>query len=301
MKDNKTGKTAVVGKYDDTIPGNGNKMRTIREGFLSVGLDTLKRSSESNGEWITVDEIGYLESGCPEYCNALMTLFEKKQVAAAVRKQDTSFIQKILARDDIFTVDLDDPVGRIGCVIMASGMGTRFGGNKLMAEFYGEPLISCILENTANIFFKRVVVTRSRDVADLCEKKGIQTILHDFPLRSDTVRLGIEAIDDIERCVFCPSDQPLLTGETILSLALAGKVRNDSIWRVAYGDTQGAPVLFPECLFSELCNLPAGKGGGVLLQKYPKNIRAVQAKNIYELMDVDTPEDLKKLAELKLN
>ena len=29
----------------------------------------------------------------------------------------------------------------LGCVIMASGLGTRFGGNKLMADFDGQPLI----------------------------------------------------------------------------------------------------------------------------------------------------------------
>ena len=30
---------------------------------------------------------------------------------------------------------------KIGCVIMASGLGKRFGGNKLMADFQGKPLL----------------------------------------------------------------------------------------------------------------------------------------------------------------
>ena len=34
----------------------------------------------------------------------------------------------------------------LGCVIMASGTGQRFGGNKLLADFGGRPLISCILK-----------------------------------------------------------------------------------------------------------------------------------------------------------
>ena len=33
---------------------------------------------------------------------------------------------------------------RLGCVIMASGVGSRFGGNKLMADFAGEPVYNDI-------------------------------------------------------------------------------------------------------------------------------------------------------------
>ena len=35
-----------------------------------------------------------------------------------------------------------------GCIIMASGMGTRFGGNKLMAELDGVPLIQHVIQAT---------------------------------------------------------------------------------------------------------------------------------------------------------
>ena len=40
----------------------------------------------------------------------------------------------------------------IGCVIMASGLGKRFGGNKLMADFHGEPMVCRILDATEGIF-----------------------------------------------------------------------------------------------------------------------------------------------------
>ena len=31
---------------------------------------------------------------------------------------------------------------KLGCVIMASGEGKRFGSNKMLADIYGEPLIA---------------------------------------------------------------------------------------------------------------------------------------------------------------
>lgn len=89
---------------------------------------------------------------------------------------------------------------RLACVLMASGLGQRFGGNKLLAPFRGEPLICRILKATDSpLFSSRVVVTRHPEIVKLCEEMGIQTILHSFPYRSDTVRLGVEAVCGSQR------------------------------------------------------------------------------------------------------
>ena len=83
------------------------------------------------------------------------------------------------------------PGKTVGCVIMASGMGKRFGGNKLMADFAGQPMIARILAATEGLFDRRVVVTRYEDVAAICREQRVEVILHDLPHRSDTVRLGL--------------------------------------------------------------------------------------------------------------
>lgn len=282
----------VIGTYDPHLPGNENKMRPCAENFASLGVDILHRLASCADEWVSIDEIGYLETACPLYCAALEHLLETKRVAAVVRKQSLPFLQALCAREDVFLLDLDDPFGQISCVIMASGLGKRFGGNKLMADFCGEPLILRAIAATDGIFAKRVVVTRHPDVAELCRQRGIACILHQLPHRSDTVRLGLEAVGETEACVFCPGDQPLLRRETLISLALAAGNHPTDIWRVSFGGTPGAPVLFPAWAFAELSSLPEGKGGGFLTKKYPERVFAVSAQNALELMDVDTPEDL---------
>ena len=40
---------------------------------------------------------------------------------------------------------------RVGCVVMAAGNGTRFGANKLLAEYRGQALIRRALEGTEMI------------------------------------------------------------------------------------------------------------------------------------------------------
>ena len=286
-----------VGVFDPALPGLGNQMVLLRDGFSALGVPALARCMESDSQWITVDEIGYLEAQCEPYHKALRKLLEHKQVAAVVRKQNISFLEELCSREDAFTVDLDDPFGNIGCVIMASGLGKRFGGNKLMADFYGEPMICRILEATEGIFAQRVVVTRSEEVAALCHERGIQVVLHTLPHRSDTVRLGLEAMPGIDRCMFATADQPLLQRETIAALALASVNDPDSIWRTVCGGTPGSPVIFPKWTFPELRNLPEGKGGGVVIKKYPERLRTVSVRDMYELKDVDSPEDLSELLE----
>lgn len=189
------------------------------------------------------------------------------------------------------------PGKRVGCVIMASGLGKRFGGNKLMADFAGQPMIACALAATKGLFCRRVVVTRHEDVAEYCRKQEVEVVFHDLPRRNDTVRLGLEAVGGVDACLFCPGDQPLLKRETVAALVSAWMAEPDSIWRTAFENQPGAPILFPQWAFPELCTLPEGKGGGVLAKKYPERVRLHPVRDQYELADVDTRQTLKTLAE----
>ena len=184
---------------------------------------------------------------------------------------------------------------RIGCVIMASGLGKRFGGNKLMADFHGKPMIQRALDATAGLFAERVVVTRHEQVADLCREQHVDVVLHDFPNRNDTVRLGLEALGDLDACMFLPGDQPLLRRETVAMLLESRKENPDSMIRPAYEDMEGSPVLFPSWTFPELLDLPEGKGGGVVIKNHPHALHRVSIADPFELADADTPEILETL------
>ena len=184
---------------------------------------------------------------------------------------------------------------KTGCVIMASGLGMRFGGNKLMADFHGSPMILRVLAATEGLFDSRVVVTRHQSVAQLCRDRQIPVILHDLPHRSDTVRLGLEALEDVDCCMFCPGDQPLLRRETVAMLLENWKQSQESIVRPMFEEILGSPVLFPRWSFPELRDLPQGKGGGAVVSRYPHAVLPVPITDPFELADADTPEMLETL------
>lgn len=194
------------------------------------------------------------------------------------------------------------PGKTVGCVIMASGMGKRFGGNKLMADFCGAPLIANALALAAlPLLACRIVVTRSEEVEALCNAQGVPVLRHAQPYRSDTVRLGLAALlgkePALRGCLFLPGDQPLLTQQSVEALALAAAP--DAIVRLCAADgTPGSPVLFGADYFSELLHLPDGRGGNAVARAHPGSVRLVSARNDAELRDVDTRDDLNQLRQL---
>ena len=300
LRDNLTGEQAAVGRFDPGLPGPENRMRPVEKAFRAFGMPALARAGAAAGEWASADEVGYLETTCPDYCAALLALMERKRLLAAVRKQDLPFLQALCQRPDVFCVDLDAPYGRLGCVIMASGLGRRFGGGKLLARLHGKPLLQYALDATGGLFARRVVVTRDLAAAALCQAQGVETVLHSQPSRSDTVRLGLEALaghgaPPLDGCLFCPADQPLLRWETVASLALGAACAPGPIWRPAWQGQPGAPVLFPAWAFAELASLPEGQGGGTVVRRWPERVRCVPAACPAELQDVDRREDLAQL------
>ena len=210
-----------------------------------------------------------------------------------------------------------------GCIVMASGVGARFGGNKLMAELCDAPLVGHVVRATDDLFSRRVVVARHADVAALCETLGAQVILHDEPCRNDTVRLGMEAMDGCDTVTFVQGDQPLIRPASIVALLraaerdaagcdaaesdVAGAAKYDAvgcnaamssvarIWRTSFDGVPGAPVLFPSWAFDELRSLPRGKGGGFVAKAHAEYVRTIEVSSEWELFDVDTRDDLEQL------
>lgn len=201
----------------------------------------------------------------------------------------------------------------VGCVIMASGLSRRFGANKLLADFCGQPMLCRAFAATATPgIAARIVVTRSEEVQALCKAQGVPVLLHCLPGRNDTVRLGLSALPELNGCMFLPGDQPLLRRETVEAMtecfcrvqpcpAEWQKETEREIFRlgaVAENDPAplvGSPVLFGSSFFPELLTLPENKGGNVLLKKYPAQVRTICIADSAELLDADTPQVLQQL------
>lgn len=107
MRKNGTDDMIKIGEFNPNSTGLENKMQPVYEGFINYGVAYLQELINSDNEWVSIDEIGYLESTCEEYKNIIFELFNNKKVICVVRKQDVDFLNEILARDDVWVRDLD--------------------------------------------------------------------------------------------------------------------------------------------------------------------------------------------------
>ena len=105
---------------------------------------------------------------------------------------------------------------------MASGLGNRFGENKLLYKIQDKPLLQYILETTAKLpFAEQIVVTRHQEVVNLCDKLKVKAILHAEPYQSDTVRIALENLDEFAGYLFCTGAQPFISETTLQKLCEA--------------------------------------------------------------------------------
>lgn len=188
---------------------------------------------------------------------------------------------------------------KVGCLILASGQGKRFGSNKLLADLCGQPLLvrtlQCLPPKT---FQKILVVTRWPQVASLCTQQGVGCLLHDQVDRSDVIRLGIRYMEGMDGCLICQGDQPLCRPASLRRLVQAFEHQPQYIHRLAWKGAGASPVLFGAPHFPALASLPTKNGGSAILRAAPQLIRLTEAEAPWELWDADTPETLARIAQV---
>ena len=187
----------------------------------------------------------------------------------------------------------------VGCVIMASGLSRRFGTNKLLADFCGQPMLCRAFDATATPgIAARIVVTRSEEVQALCRAQGVPVLLHSLPGRNDTVRLGLSALleqlPELSGCMFLPGDQPLLRRESVGMLVDFYREHPEHIAALGHDGVRGNPCLFPARLFPELLALQGDHGGNQVIRRHEEDLLLWEVPAL-ELTDVDTPQVLAQL------
>lgn len=185
-----------------------------------------------------------------------------------------------------------------GCVILAAGLGTRFGGDKLLAVFDGQPLYRRVMEAVPGVCRqKTAVVSGDRRILTAAEEAGFLPVVNDWPEEgiSRSIRLGLEALGDCAGALFMVGDQPLLRRETAARLLEAAAENPGCIIAPVRSDGKpGNPCFFPARFFPALKALEGDTGGRRVMAAHPEAVVTVPAAD-RELADTDSPEALEAL------
>lgn len=285
---------------------------SLRAAAISMGMAYTKASrmvktaEASFGFPLTERTIGGVGGGGSRLTIEARDLLDRYEAFEAACKDD-------LRRNfsECFSGFADVP--RIGCVVMASGLGRRFrraagatetdalpgaDEDKLLQPLLGVPVLQHTLASLPADVLNVVVVTRSEAVEGLCEDLGVRCVRHAGARQSDTIRQGLRALSGVPGCLFVPGDQPMVTEASVRALVGEYQLHPGSIVRLAWRGVPASPILWPSEDLPALAALEGDAGGSALLarrEELGRRVRLVEATHELEVADVDTPDDLERI------
>ncbi len=185
-------------------------------------------------------------------------------------------------------------------VLLAAGLSSRFGGNKLLADFCGRPLVRASAEVGLAAGLPLAVVTGNDREAVLRALEGLE--FYEVENRdyrrglSTSIRAAISSLEEgADALEFSPADMPLIPPAVPRLLA---EVREDSsapLVAPRHRGVRGHPVLLGRELYGEaLSSVSGDRGLSEFLEARRRLLLEVDVDSPGVLLDVDTPEDLER-------
>lgn len=185
----------------------------------------------------------------------------------------------------------DLPAADTAIILMAAGIGRRFGSNKLLAPFRGRPLWEYAWERAVEAKKELgIQVLMVSGYQPLLQAPEVIPVCNDLPLlgASHTVRLGVKEAERLgmQYAVFMVSDQPMLKTSSLKRLIEAREP--GKIVCLSKDGRAGNPVVFHRDFFPELLALTGDRGGKMVMHRHMDAVKWVEADKVSELTDIDT-------------
>ena len=193
----------------------------------------------------------------------------------------------------------------LGAVVLAAGQARRMGGRpKPLIERDGLPLVRRVVLALVEAGVREVVVVlghRADEVAAVLADLAVNCVVNEAHAagRVSSLRKGLAALGpDIDAVVVALADQPLLEAADVSVLIHAYECRGASrgvVPRVA--GVRGHPVIFDSRARDEILARDAGFGARQWLDAHPAEVIWFDCENAHYVEDVDSPQDLERIAQ----
>lgn len=191
----------------------------------------------------------------------------------------------------------------IAAVILAAGLSSRMaGGNKLLADLAGKPVLRHTIENVLASRAGPVIVVTGHQAGDVAELiQGLPVTVCFNPHFADgmatSLAAGVAALpDDVDGALIFLGDMPLIRGD-LINAVIDGFGQGDgkTIVVPVHASRRGHPVLWGRDHFADLEALQGDQGARQLLAAHAGEIAEFDAGSEAIFADADTPEALARL------
>jgi molybdenum cofactor cytidylyltransferase len=188
---------------------------------------------------------------------------------------------------------------KIAAIVLAAGLSSRMGRNKLLAELNGKPLLRHAVEAAANSSADPVIVVTGNEgdkVAVALASLEVQTIANPDHAKglSTSLKTGIAALPaDCDGALVLLGDMPGVTS-ALLDRMIAGFSPPDdrAIIVASHGGKRGNPVLWARRFFPEILALEGDSGAKAVVEANGELVCEVEAADDGPLADIDTQQAL---------
>ena len=192
----------------------------------------------------------------------------------------------------------------LDALVLAAGLGSRFGGRKLLSPWRGGALIDGALKAALSAPVREVLVVVGADADEVAAaaracaaregQAGRLRIVQapDFASGlSASLRAGLAAVPaDAAGVLVFLGDMPLVPLAVLEPLAAALASGAPAAVPVFQGQ-RGHPAALSRDLFADLCQLGGDKGAGAALDGLGDRLVRIDADDPGVLLDVDKPGD----------
>lgn len=187
---------------------------------------------------------------------------------------------------------------RIHAIVLAAGLSTRFGDDKLAKLYKGQTVLNYLLNRLKELPFEEVYVVTNEKTYKLIDERLKFNILINKDAQqgiSTSIRLGLQLSSECEAYCFIVADQLALKKETIADMLNTYKDNQTGILCASHRGELGNPVIFSNCYKEELMQLKGDVGGKKVLKKHLADVTLFEVSDKNELIDIDTKLDWNRL------
>jgi molybdenum cofactor cytidylyltransferase len=187
-------------------------------------------------------------------------------------------------------------------IILAAGEASRFGQPKQLLQWRGRPFVRAVAETASAAGLRPVVVVTG------AAAESVEAALAPLPVKivrnpdwregqASSIRAGLAAVPNATgAALFLLGDQPQVTPDVLRALVEEHtRGMHAVVAPLIQDERRGNPVLFDRSTFGDLLTLQGEVGGRSIFSRH--QVRYLPWHDARLLLDVDTPDDYRRLLE----
>ncbi len=188
------------------------------------------------------------------------------------------------------------PKSAVAGVILAAGLSSRFGGEKLITRLAGRPLGAWAVRAAMASRLGRVVLVARPDMAEVLSAfyPGLELVLNPQASAGQalSLRLGLEALGpEYSHALFLLADQPLIS-PGLIDRFIREAETGRGLAALAGLESFSPPTLFAHQYWDALARLEGDAGGRDLLRAQASQAAFIPPSFPLAGLDVDRPQQL---------